>query len=140
MAEYEASRGMPADSLIVFDVASDLDLLDRWLPSGLHVRDGGSNTVEAEGDLVRGEGEHEGLIDASTEQLRVEWGGRDHPEYAGWLQVADSAAGASEVTVHLSQLDEPPERTPPQRAEEIETMLGDSLDRLADEVERRISG
>jgi hypothetical protein len=136
MAEFEATRGMPAVSLIVYGVASDVDLMNRWLPRGLSVHDSGPGIVEADGELVPGEGPHEGLLRASEEQLRVEWGGRDHPDYAGWLQVADTASGASEVTLHISLLDEPDSS---ERADEVRKLLGLSLDQLADEVTRRIS-
>ncbi|MCK2219041.1 SRPBCC family protein [Actinomadura sp. ATCC 31491] len=126
---------MPADSTLVFGVASDVTVMDRWLPQGLHVSDAGPDKVEAEGDLVPGDGSHEGLFRAQEDQLRVEWGGRDHPDYAGWLQVSDSASGTSEVTVHISLLDEPGSG---ERADEVRELLDRSLDRLADEVGRRV--
>jgi hypothetical protein len=135
VAEFEATRGMPAESTIVYGVASDVAVMDRWLPQGLHVTGSGPGTVAAGGELVPGEGAHEGLFRASDDQLRVEWGGRDHPDYAGWLQVADSAAGTSEVTVHISLLDEPGSGS---HADEIRELLDRSLDRLADEVSRRV--
>lgn len=140
MAEYEATKGMPAGSDVVFGVASDVELINRWLPHGLWVRDSGPNTLEAGGDVVPGDGRHEGLFNVSAEQLRVEWGGRDHPGYAGWLQVADSESGTSEVTVHISLLDEPLEKTSRSRADEVQGMLEDSLRRLSDEVGARLSG
>ncbi|MFG1695302.1 SRPBCC family protein [Nonomuraea sp. NPDC049309] len=136
MAEFEATRGMPAESMVVFGVASDVQLMDRWLPQGLSVHDAGPGTVEAGGSLVPGSGRHEGLIRASEEQLRVEWGGRDHPDYSGWLQVSDAAAGTSEVTVHISLLDEPDTGA---RADEVRGLLDRSLDNLAGEVQRRVS-
>ncbi|TMS00556.1 SRPBCC family protein [Nonomuraea basaltis] len=126
---------MPAESMVVYGVASDVQVMDRWLPQGLHVSDARPGTVEAEGDLVPGEGAHEGLFRTSEEQLRVEWGGRDHPDYAGWLQVADAASGTSEVTVHISLLDEPDSGA---RADEVRELLDRSLDRLADEVAHRV--
>jgi hypothetical protein len=104
------------------------------------VRDSGPNTLEAGGDVVPGDGRHEGLFDVSADQLRVEWGGRDHPGYAGWLQVSDSESGTSEVTVHISLLDEPVEKTSRSRADEVQGMLEDSLRRLSDEVGARSSG
>ncbi|NBE96219.1 hypothetical protein FE391_25665 [Nonomuraea sp. KC401] len=135
MAEFEATRGMPADSMIVYGVASDVEIMDRWLPQGLTVTGSGPGTVEAGGDLVPGTGTHEGLFRASDEQLRVEWGGRDHPGYAGWLQVSDSASGTSEVTVHISLLDEPDSGA---HADEVRELLDRSLGQLADEVRRRV--
>jgi hypothetical protein len=135
MAEFEATRGMPAESMVVFGVASDVELMDRWLPQGLSVHDTGPGTIEAEGDLVPGAGHHEGLFRVSEEQLRIEWGGRGHPDYSGWLQVSDAASGTSEVTVHISLLDEPDSGP---RADEVRELLDRSLDRLADEVDSRI--
>lgn len=126
---------MPADSMIVYGVASDVAVMDRWLPQGLHIERAGPGTVEAGGDLVPGDGHHEGLFRAAEDQLRVEWGGRDHPDYSGWLQVSDSASGTSEVTLHISLLDEPASGT---RADEVRELLDRSLDRLADEVSRRV--
>ncbi|GAA3619590.1 SRPBCC family protein [Nonomuraea rosea] len=137
MAEFEATRGMPAVSMLVFGVASDVDLMDRWLPRGLSVSGGGSGIIEADGDLVPGAGRHEGLFRVSAEQLRVEWGGRDHPGYAGWLQVSDAMGGTSEVTVHISLLDEPDSS---ERAAEVRELLDRALDQLADEVTRYVSG
>ncbi|SDJ71628.1 SRPBCC family protein [Nonomuraea jiangxiensis] len=134
MAEFEATRGMPASSTIVYGVASDVDIMDRWLPQGLSVHDSGPGRLEAGGELIPGGGRHEGLFRASPDQLRVEWGGRDHPGYAGWLQVSDATAGTSEVTVHLSLLDEPDTGA---RADEVRGLLDRSLDRLADEVAAR---
>ncbi|MFB4274288.1 MULTISPECIES: SRPBCC family protein [unclassified Nonomuraea] len=136
MAEFEATRGMPAESMVVFGVASDVEIMDRWLPQGLSVHDSGPGTIEADGSLVPGTGKHEGLFRAEEDQLRVEWGGRDHPDYSGWLQVSDSAAGTSEVTVHISLLDEPDSGA---RADEVRGLLDRSLDRLAEEVHRRVS-
>ncbi|MEV4174065.1 SRPBCC family protein [Nonomuraea sp. NPDC049709] len=136
MAEFEATRGMPAESMVVFGVASDVEIMDRWLPQGLSVHDSGPGTIEADGSLVPGPGKHEGLFRAEEDQLRVEWGGRDHPDYSGWLQVSDSAAGTSEVTVHISLLDEPDSGA---RADEVRGLLDRSLDRLAEEVHRRVS-
>ncbi|MFG2074313.1 SRPBCC family protein [Nonomuraea maritima] len=135
MAEFEATRGMPAESTIVFGVASDVEIMDRWLPQGLSVHDSGPGTVEAEGELVPGSGHHEGRIRVSPDRLRVEWGGRDHPAYAGWLQVSDAASGTSEVTVHISLPDEPGSGP---RADEVRELLDRSLDRLADEVGDRV--
>lgn len=131
--EFEAARRMPADSAIVFQVASDVSLMDRWLPRGLHVDERGAGVLDAEGELVP-EGHHEGLFRVSKEQLRVDWGGRDDPEYAGWLQVADSASGTSEITVHISLPREPDGEGP-----SMQQMLDWSLDRLSEEVTRRVS-
>lgn len=139
MAEYEATGGMPADSAVVFGVASDPALMDRWLPHALWVRRTGPGTVEAGGEAVPGGGSHQGLVRVRNDQLRVEWGGRDNPEYSGSLQVADAESGTSEVTVHISLMDEPVKETSRERADEVRGMLDESLSRLRAEVGNRLT-
>jgi uncharacterized protein YndB with AHSA1/START domain len=109
MAEYEASRAMPAASEIVFDTVAQVELLHRWLPQSVRVdaRPEELPVVHAENRTSEAH-EAEGLFNADREQLRLEWGTRGEDRYAGWLQVVDSAAGASEVTVHLSIRDDEP--------------------------------
>jgi Polyketide cyclase / dehydrase and lipid transport len=131
MTEYELSRPMPATTEIVFDTASRVEDLDRWLPDVLHVEPAGANRVHA---MVAGR-RAEGLFRADRDQLRLEWGAYGTDEYAGWLQVADSGAGASEVTLHLSLLgaDQPDTATVMHKAMAV------ALDRLAGEVTARSS-
>jgi uncharacterized protein YndB with AHSA1/START domain len=136
MAEYEASRVMPADSDVVFAVVSDLESANRWLPAEIHVHDQGEPVVEADGERFGSDPPHEGLYRVSPEQLRLEWTGRDDPDYAGWLQVSDRAGGGSEVTLHLSFLGKQPEARPSQH-DRTQRMLESSLDRLAEEVGAR---
>ena len=60
-------------------------------------------------------------------------GKRDADDYSGWLQVADSGAGASEATIHLSfRCEQRP------AADDIEQGLDAALHRLADEVRVRV--
>ncbi|MGV9771378.1 SRPBCC family protein [Streptosporangium sp. NPDC003464] len=128
MSEHERSRTMPAPAQTVFDHARDLDRLDHWLPQDLHVRPDILPAVTVHEDST-GQDAH-ALMQADPDQLRIEWGTRDDGRYAGWLQVADSGTGASEVTIHLSFFDD--EHAPP--GDDIDHTLDDSLQRLADEV------
>lgn len=127
MAEYEASRVLPAPAQQVFEVATDPGRLGRWLPV--------ADTVELDGpDHVRLDGERGGLFRAQPDQLRAEWGDEAHADrpsvYAGWLQVYDRDDTSSEVNVHLSFFDE--------RQQDGDRGIGDALAALGREVEREI--
>ncbi|GAB2625832.1 SRPBCC family protein [Streptomyces capparidis] len=133
MSEYETTRTFPALPEIVFDEASDLNSLNRWLPGEVHVdpEEPPAATVTVQ------HGEHaereRALARVRQEQMRVEWGTRDEDRYAGWLQVAGIGPGGSEVTVHLSFFEADAE--PPR--EHVEQALERSLDRLAEQVRLR---
>lgn len=159
--ECESSRDMAADSRTVFEIAADVSTMHRWLPGEIHVHEVAPGIAEAEvatgrppdtGDrpaaghagtggtdrASRGADEPDALMRTSPDRLRLEWGTRGRPDYTGWLQVTDQADGTSEVVVHLSFLGDAAEgthETPPEDAARRE--LERSLDRLADEVERR---
>lgn len=137
--EYEESRGMPADAEIVFDVMSDVDTMARWLPTTMDVGTAGPDRIHVEGG---GEGFHhdtDGLFRAQKDQLRMEWGSGG-PDYAGWAQVHHhSGAGASEVNLHLSFLGKQPMAHDGAAAEEMRQGMREALDRLAEEVGRRVS-
>jgi uncharacterized protein YndB with AHSA1/START domain len=131
--EYERSRTMAASSEIVFQVASEIETMDRWLTTMTDVSEAAPEVLHVEGDVGGRHYEAEGLYAARPEQLRMEWGSRDTDDYSGWLQVADSGAGASETTIHLSfrGVDRPP-------ADEVEKGLDAALGRLADQVRTRV--
>jgi hypothetical protein len=139
MAEYEAARGMPAASEIVFDIAARPDLFDRWIPSAVHVRTSPEElpVVHAKTRVAGGPHEVEGLFRAQPDQRRLEWGSRGDDRYAGWLQVAESGAGSSEVTVHLSIRDDEPVVD---SDFDIEQALRDALDQLNEDVTARVGG
>lgn len=135
--EYEANRRMPADSRTTFDVAADLNRIGNWLPGELHVEPAEPGVIKADGDLLPSDETHEGLWRVSDDQLRLEWGSRDVPDYSGWLQVADQQDGGSEVTLHLSFLADQPEASgDARRHTETQRLLEQSLDRLAGEIRR----
>lgn len=139
MTEHEATRGMPAEARIVFELAQVTGIMRHWLPEGIEVTPVAPDVVEVAGEQVDTTTTHEGLYRPVPEQLRLEWGSRGHAGYAGWLQVADSTGGTSKVTVHLSFFDEAYDQRPPDAGVDVEEMLDSSLDRLASLVEQRVS-
>jgi uncharacterized protein YndB with AHSA1/START domain len=136
MTEFEVSRGMPAVGEVVFQTASDPARFAHWLPQQLDVEPTGPDAVHVESE-VGGHHEAEGLLRAQPEQLRVEWANEGSDEYSGWLQVADSGAGSSEATLHLSFADAAVQRA---SGEQVEQSMREALDRLAGEVISRTDG
>jgi uncharacterized protein YndB with AHSA1/START domain len=129
VAEFEAERGMPADAQAVFEVVSDLDHLGEWLPTQVEVRPVREGEVHAQ--VEQRQVDVDGLVRVRPEQLRVEWGSEQSPDYAGWLQVEHAGEGRSSVVLHLSFLGHQPETRPHGHArEELQTWLADGLDRL----------
>ncbi|MBB5122301.1 hypothetical protein AF335_14855 [Streptomyces eurocidicus] len=134
MSEYERSRTMPALPEHVFDQAADVGRLESWMPSELHVRAGDLPAVTVHEDTT-GE-DAPALFRAEPERMRLEWGTRDGGVYAGWLRVAGTGGGASEVTVHLSFFDERHDPGP----EAVRAALEGSLERLEEQVRLRVDG
>ncbi|PKK15103.1 SRPBCC family protein [Thermomonospora sp. CIF 1] len=138
--EYEASRTMPAESRIVFDIAADVAAMNQWLPEEVRVHEVAPGLAEAAGSLVDVREERDGMLLGAPERLRLEWGSRDGPDYTGWLQVTDQGAGTSEVVVHLSfRGHRPPGEDAGPNRDVMQRMLEDSLERLAEEVGRRVT-
>jgi uncharacterized protein YndB with AHSA1/START domain len=135
MAEFEAERRMPADAETVFAVVGDLDRLGDWMPAPIGVRPTGDGEVLAD---VEPRNVHAvGLVGVRPEQLRLEWGSEDSPDYAGWLQVEHAEPGHSSVLMHLSFLgDQPETRQHGHAADEVRQWLDDALTQL----ERVVSG
>jgi uncharacterized protein YndB with AHSA1/START domain len=128
MAEFEAERAMPADAETVFGVVADLERLPEWLPAPVHVRPTDDGEVHADVE-PRGVAA-DGLVRVRPEQLRVEWGSADSPDYAGWLQVMHADPGHSSVTLHLSFLGHQPETHGGDAPDEVRRWLDESLARL----------
>jgi uncharacterized protein YndB with AHSA1/START domain len=135
MAEFEAERRMPADAEAVFAVVGDLDRLGEWMPDPIGVRPTGEGAVHA--DVDARDVHTGGLVGVRPEQLRLEWGSEDSPDYAGWLQVEHAEPGHSSVLMHLSFLgDQPETRRHGKAADEVRAWLDDALERL----ERVVAG
>jgi uncharacterized protein YndB with AHSA1/START domain len=135
MAEFEAERRMPADAEQVFAIVGDLDRLAEWMPAPIGVRPTGDGAVHAD---LESRGIHaDGLVGVRPEQLRLEWGSEDSPDYAGWLQVEHAEEGHSSVLMHLSFLgDQPEARRHGSAAGEVRQWLDDALAQL----ERVVAG
>lgn len=129
---------MPADAEIVFDVLADVDRMERWLPTTFDVEEAGPDRVHVKGEAGGHPYDAEGLFRARRDQLRIEWGSHG-PDYAGWAQIYHSGAGASEVNLHLSFLGDQPQAHGGKAAEQMRQGMRESLDRLAEEVGRRVS-
>ena len=144
MAEFERALGMPAPREIVFDLASDPSMRQEWMPHGLSLQPAGGSSGDATTQQVRAEGPmvpgapREGFVDASPDQLRLEWASQGDGRYSGWLQVADEGAGASEATIHLSFLGDQAQAHGGQAAQEVEQMLTQSLERLRGLVDQKV--
>ena len=135
MAEFEADRRMPAEAEAVFAIVGDLDRLPEWMPEPIGVRATGDGEVHA--DVAPRDVHADGLVGVRPEQLRLEWGSENSPDYAGWLQVQHAEPGHSSVTLHLSFLGDQPETRPHGRAaDEVRAWLDDALSRL----ERVVAG
>ncbi|MFG2606366.1 SRPBCC family protein [Streptomyces sp. NPDC048514] len=132
MAEYERSRTMPAQPEQVFDQAADAARFDAWLPDALHVHVQDPPAVTVHED--RSGQDLPALLRAEPDQMRLEWGTREQGDYTGWLQVAGIGSGTSEVTVHLSFLEEG--HDPGERA--VNDALDGSLSRLEEQVRMRV--
>jgi uncharacterized protein YndB with AHSA1/START domain len=139
MSEHEVTRTVQAPAETVFALAADVRRLPEWLAtvsSAQPLQDETSGppttAVRVEGESSGGHYADEGFWRPSAEQRRVEWGspsrGGDAGGYAGSLQVHESGAGGSEVTVHLSFLDG-------DGPGDVEAALAASLDALADLAE-----
>ena len=126
---------MPAEAEAVFAIVGDLARLPEWMPEPIGVRTTGGNEVHA--DVEARDVHADGLVGVRPEQLRVEWGSGDSPDYAGWLQVEHAEPGHSSVVMHLSFLgDQPETRRHGHAADEVRQWLDDSLERL----ERVVAG
>src|SRR3954451_9871324 len=129
---------MPADAQVVFEVVSDLEHLDEWLPTQVDVRPVREGEVHAQ--VEQRQVDVDGLVRVRPEQLRVEGGSDAAARYAGLVQGEDGGAGRagvgradrgrSWVVLRLSFLGHQPETRPPGHArDELQAWLSEGLDR-----------
>jgi hypothetical protein len=118
---------MPVDADQVFAVAGNVDLLDRWLPSGIHVEQTGEHAAHVEA----GGHEADATVGAQPDQRRLEWGVRGRDDYTGWLQVMAADGDRSSVVLHLSFHGDHPQNHGGTAADEVTRQLDDALERLA---------
>ncbi|MGW3243771.1 SRPBCC family protein [Streptomyces sp. NPDC001070] len=125
MSEYERSMNMTASADRVFDQAEDLGRIESWLPDELHVRSAAPPDVTVHDDDTGRDAD--ALFRADRAHKRLEWGTREDDRYSGWLQVDRTDERSSEVTIHLSFVDE--SIAPPRNA--VDQALDESLHRLS---------
>ena len=147
MAEHEVTRTIPAPPEQVFAVASDVGQLPGWLPTAREASEPSPGVVHVEGytDGPDGGGSSyadEGLWRVTPDQRRVEWSqpsrGGQPSTYSGWLQVHDYGEGQSDVTVHLSFLDDDGAPARPQSRSEQGADAG--LEQALEALERLVTG
>ena len=111
VAEYEQSQKIEAPPGEVFAWLSDVGNLPEYLPPVTAASIEGPSAEGAPGRRVRttlqypgGDGsfDAEGYLAIDEGERRMEWGAEAGRDYSGWLTVAGSGGGGSEVTVHLS--------------------------------------
>ena len=111
MSEYEQTQAVGAPPDEVFAWLSDIGNLPKYLPPVTDASVEGPSAEGMPGQRVRttlqypgGDGsfDAEGYIAVDEGRKRMDWGAESGRDYAGWLTVAESGGGESEVTVHLS--------------------------------------
>ena len=142
MAEHEATRTIAAPPQEVFAVASDVERLPDWLPTLTGASSPSPGIAHVEGEADGSPYADDGFWRVADGQLRVEWGQPSRngqpSTYSGWLQVHDAGgegSGRSDVTVHLSFLDDSgaparPESRTEQHADAGLAAALESLERL----------
>ncbi len=137
MAEYERSQVIAAAPEAVFGYVSAVENLPRYLATTRVAEPAGPNRVRVAGSVQGRDYDTEGLLRASPDQRRLEWGSEGDGRYAGWLQVYDYGDGQAELNVHLSFFDEAAGEVGP---DEVEQGLATALQRVKDAVESAPAG
>jgi len=109
--EYEQSQRIEAPADEVFAWLSDVGNLPGYLPPVTDASIEGPSAGGPPGRRIRTTLEYpgeegdtfdaEGYLDVDEAARRMEWGAEVSRDYSGWLAVAESGEGASEVPVHL---------------------------------------
>jgi uncharacterized protein YndB with AHSA1/START domain len=103
---YRSEEGFSAPPEVVFNVVTDPDRLDRWLPGQLRVADTGRRCLRVawsdppSHDGPPDDGPEYRLV-VLPEHLRVEWRPSGPDGWAGHLQVYESAAGGATAEVRV---------------------------------------
>lgn len=111
MTEYQQTQTIDAPPEDVFAWLSDVGNLPKYLPPVTNASIEGPSAEDVPGERLRatleypgggGTFDSEGYFRVNEGQRRMEWGAEVQRDYSGWLEVADSGGGKSEVTVHLN--------------------------------------
>lgn len=110
MSEYEQTQIIDASADETFAWLSDINNLHKYLPPVTEAHIEGPSAEGTPGQHVRlklefpngSSFDSEGYLAVDEGSRHMEWGAESERDYSGWLTVAGSGGGSSEVTVHLS--------------------------------------
>jgi hypothetical protein len=100
MSEFEVTRRLGAQRHAVFGVLADPARLPEWLAELPHIETDGSALRIRLRDTL-----HDLNFQVAEDQGRAEFGAAGGGGYAGWVQLADTAADACDATAHLSLME-----------------------------------
>ncbi len=134
MGEYEQTTTMRAAPERVFDFVADVRNMPNYLPTTTGAEPQGEERVRVQGEAQGHRYDSDGYLRRDPEAKRLEWGS-DEGHYSGWLQVQETGAGTSAVTVHISFRGRPPGHAP--NDEQINEGLAKGLRSIQNHVEGR---
>jgi uncharacterized protein YndB with AHSA1/START domain len=111
MGEYEQTTTMRAPPERVFEFVADIRNMPSYLPTTQSAEPQGGERVRVQGEAQGHRYDSDGFLRRDPGRRRLEWGA-DEGYYSGWLQVQETGAGTSTVTVHISLRDHPPGADP----------------------------
>ena len=147
MSEYEQSQTIGAPAEQAFAWLADVGNLPKYLPPVTDASIQGPSAEGSPGQRVRttlqypgGDGsfDAEGYLAVDEGERRMEWGAEAGRDYSGWLTVAESGDGGSEVTVHLSLGDRSVEGEMQGQATEGQDMLAQGIAETLESIRRQI--
>lgn len=106
MKEYRAAREVAALAEVVYNTASDLERLRRWLPNGVTAEPQEDGLVLVRWRLDGRQGQVRLAVSKDADRLRVECDAEDAPGAGGWLEVGQAGAGAARVEVCVAAPDD----------------------------------
>jgi hypothetical protein len=107
MAEYERSATVHGTPAVIYAYVADPKHLPGYVAGMVQAAMMGGDHLHVAADVRRGHEEGNAMFRANPASRRLEWGSDDHPDYHGWLVVADGDANdTSRVTIHISTRNE----------------------------------
>lgn len=148
MQEYEQRQSIDAPAGEVFAWLSDVNNLPRYLPPVTDASIEGPSAEGPPGSRIRttleypgeegGTFDAEGYLAVDEGARRMEWGAEVSRDYSGWLAVAESGDGTSEVTVHLSFGERSVEPEMREQAPEDRNPLAEGISATLESIRRQI--
>lgn len=147
MSEYQQTQAIGAPAEEVFAWLSDVNNLPKYLPPVVGASLQGPSSEGTPGQRIRttleypgGDGtfDAEGYFAVDEGRKRLDWGAEVERDYSGWLEVAESGGGNSEVTVHLSFGEISVEPDMQERAAEGSDPLAEGISATLESIRRQI--